>query len=275
MPKLHANGIEIEYEIHGDGKPLVLIAGLGYSRWCWHRVIPDLAKKYKVISFDNRGVGGTTRTEGPYSAELLAEDTAALLDALNIKKATICGISMGGFITQALYLKRPDLFEKMILMSTGFGGPRQASPSPEMITKLKDTTLDVRARALLSVAPDFAEKNKEFLDHWMQERARNPIHPEGYKSQLAIGLKLINEENSFEAGLRHVSVPSFILFGELDPLIPATNATLLEKAIPGSRSVILPKIGHFLPFEHPEGVVRELFQFMNTDRIYENSLALS
>lgn len=262
MPRLQANGIEIEYSIDGNGEPLVLVAGLGYTRWCWHRVIPELAKNYKVISFDNRGTGGTTRTEGPYTAELLADDTAALLDGLGIKKATIVGISMGGFITQALVLRRPDLFKKMILMSTGYGGPKQVPPAPEMLDKIKNPKMDLRARALLACAPGFDEREKDFFEYWMDHRSKNLPHAEGYKSQLAIGLSLIDEDKSFEPALQNLDVPTLILFGELDQLIPAANAELLQKAIPGSKVVVFPQIAHFLPFEHPQGVVEEISKFV-------------
>lgn len=259
--KLKANGIEIEYEIKGSGEPLVLIAGLGYSRWCWHRVVDGLAEHYQVITFDNRGVGGTTRTEGQYTAELLADDTAALLDGLGIKQANICGISMGGFIAQALTIRRPDLFKRLILMSTGFGGPRQIPPPPEMIAKLKDTTMDPRSRALLSVAPGFENREPEFFDEWMESRALHTATPAGYLSQLAIGLRLLSGEHSFEEKLSSIRVPSLIVFGELDRLIPAANADLLQAAIPGSQKIVFEKIGHYLPFEAPKQVVDAIVRF--------------
>ena len=68
MPTIHVNGINIEYESHGDGEPLVLIAGLGYSRWMWHKMVPGLAKQFRVITFDNRGVGNSDKPAGPYTA---------------------------------------------------------------------------------------------------------------------------------------------------------------------------------------------------------------
>ena len=86
MPSIRANGIRIEYESHGAGRPLVLIAGLGYDRWLWHRMIAPLAAHFRVIAFDNRGVGGSDRPKGPYSASMMAADTAGLLRALGIAR---------------------------------------------------------------------------------------------------------------------------------------------------------------------------------------------
>src|SRR5512141_244911 len=104
MPKVQANGIELYYETHGEGKPLVLISGLGYSLWQWHKMVPYLAEHFKVITFDNRGVGQSDKPSGPYTAQMLAADTVGLLDALGIDKTIVAGHSMGGFIAQAMAL---------------------------------------------------------------------------------------------------------------------------------------------------------------------------
>ena len=82
MPKALVNDIHIDYEIHGDGPPLVLIAGLGYPKWMWHKMVPGLAAHFRVITFDNRGVGESDKPAGPYSAQMLAADTVGLMDAL-------------------------------------------------------------------------------------------------------------------------------------------------------------------------------------------------
>src|SRR5690349_18217962 len=131
MPKTTSNGIELYYEIYGEGKPLVLISGLGYSLWQWHRVVPLLAEHFQVITFDNRGVGQSEKPAGPYSAQILAADTVGLLDALQIERAIILGHSMGGFIAQALALDFPGRVEKLILCSTNFGGPRHIPVTEE------------------------------------------------------------------------------------------------------------------------------------------------
>lgn len=259
--KVKANGIEIEYEIHGEGEPLVLISGLGYSRWCWHRMVPELSKKFQVITFDNRGMGGTDRTAGPYTAELLAEDTAALLDALKVRKAHIVGLSMGGFVAQALALARPELFKSLTLISTGFGGKNQIPARPEDMALLFDLKLDLKGRLLLACAPGFENRQPDFFQQWMQERQSNPPHPEGYKSQLAIGLKLLDPDCSFEKGLRKLKIPSLILFGEWDRVIPSANGALLQKALSGSELVVFPQTGHFLPFEIPRLVADEILRF--------------
>ncbi len=264
MPKIRTKTIEIEYEIQGEGAPLLLIAGLGYTRWSWHRIVPELARRFQVITFDNRGMGGTERTDGPYTAQLLANDTAALLGALGIERAHIAGISMGGFIAQALALKKPELFQSLILMSTSFGGDKHVPASSQVISELINPNLDLRGRTLIACNPNFESRDPEFFKYWLQYRKQNPPHPAGYQSQLAIGLDLLKPENSFESGLKLLDIPTLILFGEMDQVVPVANGQLLQKSISGSRLVTLPEAGHFLPFEAPMELVQEIEVFLSS-----------
>jgi len=256
MPKAHANGIDIYYEIHGTGAPLVLIAGLGYNSWMWHKMLPGLAKHFRVIVFDNRGVGETDKPAGPYTAQTLADDTAGLLAALGIKRAAVMGHSMGGFIAQALALSKPEMISKLILSATNFGGPRQIPVTPEAMAVLSDVTGDPMARLkrgiLISCAPGFGERHPEIVEEWLNYRAQHPILPAPYQAQMAIGLGLLSEDACFEHKLKNVKAPTLILFGEHDKVVPPGNAELLAKQIPNSTVRILPNAGHFFPFEIPD-----------------------
>ena len=140
MPKIKTNNIELYYEVYGAGQPLVLISGLGYPLWQWHKMVPFLAEHFQVITFDNRGVGQSDKPAGPYTAQMLATDTAGLLDALGIEKAIIAGHSMGGFVAQAMALDFPQKVAKLILCSTNFGGPHHVTVTPEAMKVLTDVT---------------------------------------------------------------------------------------------------------------------------------------
>src|ERR1700731_3998370 len=98
MPYVKANDIQMYYEIHGDGEPLMLILGLATDLSEWRAIIHWLAQRYKVLAFDNRGVGRTDKPDTPYSIEMMARDTAGLLQTLGIEQAHLLGISMGGRI---------------------------------------------------------------------------------------------------------------------------------------------------------------------------------
>ena len=266
MPKIKANQIELHYEIYGESQPLVLISGLGYTLWQWHRMVPLLAEHFRVITFDNRGVGESDKPVGPYSAQLLAADTAGLLDVLGIEKAVVMGHSMGGFIAQALALGFPHKLEKLILSSTNFGGPRHAPATPEAMKILTDISIDAVTRfkngLTVSTAPGWTEKNPDMVEAWTKWRMANPIDPAAYQAQLAIGLSLYPEAAAFEGRLSNVKVPTLILAGEHDQVVPPENASLLAEKIPDSQVVILPDAGHFFPIETPEAASQALIDFV-------------
>jgi pimeloyl-ACP methyl ester carboxylesterase len=266
MTTLHANGIDIKYEINGAGRPLVLIAGLGYDRWMWHRMVPGLARHFQVVTFDNRGCGGSDKPPGPYSAQLLAADTAGLLAALDLDHAHVMGHSMGGFVAQALALSRPELIDKLILSATNFGGPRHIPVTPEAMAVLTDTSGDPMARLrrgiLISCTPGFGDQHPEIVEEWLAYRASHPIDPVGYQAQLAIGMGLLAEADSFEHKLKDVQAETLILFGEDDQVVPPGNAALLAAVVPNSTVRILPRAGHFFPFDAPDAAVAAVVEFL-------------
>jgi pimeloyl-ACP methyl ester carboxylesterase len=268
MPKLHANGIDIYYEIHGSGDPLILINGLGYDLWMWHKMVPGLAEHFQTIVFDNRGVGHTDKPEGPYNAQMLADDTAGLLEALGIPQAAALGHSMGGFVAQALVLSRPDLVSKLILSATNFGGPNHIPVTPEALAVLTDMEADpierLRRGIVVSTAPGFAEAHPEIIDQWVAHRIECPILPEPYQAQIAIGMALQSEEASFEHRLKDVQAPTLILFGADDKVVPPGNAELLARDIPNSTIHILPNAGHFYPFDATDAAVAAIVEFLKS-----------
>lgn len=256
MPQIHANGINLHYEIQGSGEPLVLIAGIGYDAWMWHKMAPGLAEHFQVITFDNRGAGLSDKPTGAYTAQLLAADTAGLMDALGLPKAHIMGHSMGGFIAQALVLDHPERVDRLILSATNFGGPHHIPITPQAIQVLTDLSGDpidrLRRGILISCAPGFPQAHPQLLEEWVAYRVSHPLDVAGYQSQLSIGLSLIPEPASFEKRLAEVRAPTLILFGEYDRVVPPENAHLLAQQIPHAEVVILKNAGHFFPFETPE-----------------------
>lgn len=269
MPHVMANGINIYYEIHGSGDPLLLINPIGYDLWIWHRMVPALAKHFQVVTFDNRGVGQTDKPPGPYTARLLADDSVALLAALNIDQAAVMGYSMGGFVAQELVLSRPELVSQLILSATDCGGPNHIPVTPEAMAILINVDLDPLERAwggfAVSTAPGFTETNRDLVQSWIDYRATHPVEPEAYQAQLAIGLALRAApiEECFQPRLKEAQVPTLILWGEHDMVEPPGNGELLAKEIPNSTLKILPNAGHLLPLEAPEATVAAMVAFLN------------
>ena len=135
MSIAHVNDIDIYFEIHGSGPPLVLIMGLRRNAEWWYRQIPELSKHFTIIAFDNRGAGRSDKPEMEYSIRLFADDTAGLMNFLGIPKAHILGISMGGYIAQELAINHPDKVNGLILGCTSCGGRRAVIMSEERMEK--------------------------------------------------------------------------------------------------------------------------------------------
>lgn len=265
MPTVHANGIDIYYEVTGSGQPLVLIAGLGYGMWFWNKVIPGLSQKCQVIAYDNRGAGQSSKPEGTYNVQMMAEDTAGLLDALQIRGAAVLGHSMGGFIAQQLALTRPDLVGRLVLAATNFGGPHHVPVTPAAMAVMLDRSgdpLDVIRRGIsVACAPGFLERQPDVVDELVNYRLTNPVPPANYQSQLGVGMGLLSAEAAFEGRLNAVTAPTLILFGEHDQVVPPANADLLRAEIPNSQVVILPGVGHAFPIEDPVATVETVSRF--------------
>jgi pimeloyl-ACP methyl ester carboxylesterase len=266
MPKVHVNGIDLYYEVTGSGAPIVLIAGLGYGLWMWHKMVPGLAEDFRVVTFDNRGAGQTDKPEGPYTVQMMADDTGALMDALALKGAAVMGHSMGGFIAQQLVLDRPDLVGKLILSATNFGGPNHVPVTQEALEVIMDRSGDpvelVKRGIAVACAPGFAERRPDVVEELIAYRLSSPVPPAQYQAQTAVGVGLLSAEAAFEHKLGSVQVPTLILFGAHDRVVPPANADLLAREIPDSRIEILPHAGHLFPVEQPEAAVAALVAFL-------------
>jgi pimeloyl-ACP methyl ester carboxylesterase len=197
---------------------------------------------------------------------MLADDTAALIQALGRRQAYVMGHSMGGFVAQALALSQPETVGKLILASTNFGGPHHIPVTQEALAVLTDTQSDpierLRRGIDISTAPGWAESHPDVVQEWLDYRASHPIDMIGYQAQMGIGLALMAEEACFEHKLKNVKAPTLILFGVHDKVVPPGNADLLKKEIPDSTIVLLPNAGHLFPFEAPDAAVAAIVSFL-------------
>src|SRR6201993_4232344 len=133
MPFVENQGAEIYWDEQGSGEPLLLIMGLSYPSYMWHRSRPILAQTYRTIAVDNRGVGQSDVPPGVYSIALMASDAAAVLDAAKVQSAHIFGVSMGGMIAQEFALQYPKKVRSLILGCTAAGGPHAVRPEQEAL----------------------------------------------------------------------------------------------------------------------------------------------
>lgn len=267
MPTLLSNGITLNYNLRGQGPPLLLIAGVGYGAWFWRTIVPGLAEHFGVITFDNRGAGESDKPAGPYSVPMLAADTAGLLDALKLKQVSVLGHSLGGFVAQELAVTRPDLVGKLILASTNQGGMNVIPITPEAMRVLTDRSGDpaelVKRGIAIASAPGFAERQPDLVEALIAYRLTNPVPPAQYTAQVMAGAGMAQlSEAKIAERLAAITMPTLILFGESDNVVPPGNADLLAQKLPNARVKILPGVGHIFPIENPSATVAAITNFL-------------
>jgi len=254
MPRASANGMELEYEIFGaaGGAPLLLINGLGAQMVGWDddfcRLLVDHG--FRVIRFDNRDVGLSTRPQEPYTLDDMADDAAGLLDALGIRAAHVVGASMGGFIAQLVALNHPDRVLSLTSIMSGPGGEDQVPPTaqarallvaPAPATREERVEQGVQAKQkLLGPADPFDEPYERARIAAAIDRDYNPA---GFIRQL----QAIAAAPGRLERLRSLRVPTLVIHGDADNLVPVANGRSVAAAIPRARLVEVEGMGHDVP----------------------------
>ncbi|HTB16419.1 MAG TPA: alpha/beta fold hydrolase [Bryobacteraceae bacterium] len=260
MPYATNDGTRIYWEESGDGEPLLLIMGLGYSHEMWHRTRPVVSAHYRTILFDNRGVGKSEVPQGAYSIAQMAADAAAVLDAAGVEKARVFGVSMGGMIAQEFALNYPGRVERLVLGCTACGGQKAVHAEQNVIDVLMARarmTPDEGAEAMVPFIYD-ASTPRGRIDEDLAIRRRTYPEMAGYLGQL----QAILAWGCFER-LGGLKAPTLIIHGETDRLVPPENAGILGQAISGSRVAMLPHASHLFTTDQPEAAHREVLTFLS------------
>jgi pimeloyl-ACP methyl ester carboxylesterase len=263
MPTVTVNDIELFYETAGSRylPPLLLITGLtGYTE-DWFTQVPALQNDFFVITFDNRGAGKSSQPEPGYTVADMADDTAALLDALNISQAFVFGISMGGMIALNLAARHPHKVQKLALGCTTAGGSSWTMPDEKVMAAMTapssgDLRQDFYNSLWFILAPDTMAKDPQLVKQLAEFAANNPQTPTGFMGQL----QAINTHDVTNA-LENFTMPSLVLHGDLDVLVPLENGRFLAKAIPSAKFKIYPNTGHLFFVEQAAAVNEDLRHF--------------
>jgi len=255
MPFAERPRFRILYEIHGDpaSPPLLLVMGLGFSSGAWAGLPKRLAEQFRVITFDNRGTGKSECPRGPFRTRDLADDAAAVLDAAGIESAYVFGISMGGMIASELVLRHPKRVKSLVLAATFAGYLRSTKPSLGSIVDLlvaallpRPTGLSRLARLLVSDA--YFDANPAAFADWI--RGTGATSPRtAIRQMLAVGL------HGTEKRLESVNVPTLVLTGNADRLVPSKNSERLARLIPNAKLVELEGAGHCFAVEREDETV--------------------
>ena len=257
MPVHTGNGVDIYYEIHGQGKPLVLIHGLGSSTRDWELQIPALASIFQVIALDLRGHGRSDKAPGPYSMVLFAGDIADLIRALEIQAPHLVGISLGGMVAFQIALDYPRLVRSLVVINS----------TPELVAKNWKDRLGFLQRQLIIRFLGMEKMGKVLADRFLPD----PGHAE--LRQIFVQRWAENHRPSYLASLNavygwsvtdrlgEITSPTLVIGADGD-YFPTADKEAYTKLIPGARLTIIENARHALPAEKPDELNQIILDFL-------------
>lgn len=262
MPTARINGVDIYYEQHGQGPPLLLIMGLRRNADWWWKQLPAFSPHFQVTAFDNRGSGRSDKPEMEYSIRMMADDAAGLMAHLGIASAVVLGYSMGGYIAQELALAYPQKVERLILVSTGAGGQSAVQMDPECQKEFANivglSPEEVLNKNLdIYFSPGFIEKNPGEVAEFIRVSLKNPQPDDAFLRQ-------------YDACLRHdtsgrsqgIKLPLLIMTGSDDPLVPPGNSRILFELMPQAQLREFPGGRHCFFIEMPDKFNQSVLEFL-------------
>ena len=291
MANVDVNGVTLEYEIHGEGTPMLLVMGLGGQLTDWHPgLLDELHQRFTVIRFDNRDSGLSTYADAPaptrwqlikgnlwppsietsYTLDDMANDAGGLLAGLDIAAAHVVGMSMGGMIAQLLALAQPSRVLSLCSIMSHPGNRHSGRPTPRVLWNLarrgqpaREDVLDVTLELFRLVGgPDWDEAEQRRRSSFSLERAFNPA------GVLRQSMAIAAAPNRTR-GLRQLPHTTVVIHGLDDTLIQPSGGIATAKAIPDSRLLLLPRMGHDLPATRHLDIVHAIEQ--NTRRAGQQS----
>ena len=248
-PDLHT---QLYWESTGEGPPVLLVMGLGLSGGAWWRTVETLSRSFRVITFDNRGVGRSRGLTPAYTTEALADDAAAVLDALEIEAANVYGLSLGGMVAQQIALRHPSRVRSLVLGATTPGGRRAQLADEEVMAFFTSRgTLPREEAAWASVAFNYGERCREHHADRIAEDIRHRLaynfDEAAYQAQLMAAAM-----HNCLSRLNRIEAPTLVVHGEEDRVVPVENARLIAERLVHARLHVLPGAGHLYTTESPE-----------------------
>ena len=263
--KANIGGIEIAYNVTGAGTPLFLIGGFTMVKEMWSSLAEMFARQFRVISFDNRGVGETTVPDTDFTVAEMAADVVGLMDHLGIDKGHIFGVSLGGLIAQTLALDHAERIRKAVLGCTTHGGRHAIAQDPEVVAVLAsagDPKIPaeeaIRKRMQVNLAERFQREQPQKVEEFVQLALRHQPTPKGALGQMK-ALSVFNVKRR----LGEIRCPVLVITGDEDKMVPAGNSQLLAEGIPGAELYIMQGAGHGFFRERPDEVHRVVTAFLN------------
>ena len=263
--EVQSNGQTLYWESYGEGKPFVLVMGIGYDSTLWglHQV-PFFSEHFKTIIFDNRDVGRSSKATKAYTITDMADDVAGLMDGLGIERTHMLGLSMGAMIAQEFAIRYPGKLEKLVLTGTGAATARSKFDPISIwsYVKTQDTNgLMFAAEQFIWLFSESFNRNHEAVDQTLQMLASNPnpVTPEAYQRQAEAYIKHDTLDR-----LNQVTAPTIVIAGEQDRLTPPWICREVADAIPNAKYKLIMGAGssHVLPLERPDDFNQAVLSFL-------------
>ena len=243
---------ELRWESDGSGVPVLLIAGLALGASSWWRTVPALAERFRVLTYDHRGLGRSPSRTQTRSRAQMPEEAVAVLDAAGVERGHVYGFSLGGLVAQQVALRAPDRVRSLVIGATHPGGRRATVPAPDVLSFFRRRPALPQEEAAWACVPYNygARCRREHVDRIAQDIARRlatPFAEAAYRAQLTAG-----STHDCGARLRQISAPTLVVHGREDRVIPVPNAEALADGIPGAQLRILDHAGHQYTTDEPE-----------------------
>jgi pimeloyl-ACP methyl ester carboxylesterase len=254
--------VRIAYWERGQGPSLLLIMGVNMRAAHWgEQFLSALAERYHVVCFDNRGTGDSTKSVDDIRAESWASDGLAVLDSVGVQRAHVLGFSMGGYIAQWIAVHAPDRVDRLVLLASAVGGKRATAATPEgmaaLVAPSGKTADEARANSLkVTSAPGFADRHPDRLAKLVELGGTKRTPAKVLHKQVRVGGNGLYEE------LAELAMPTAIVSGDSDVLVPLGNGKTLHGLIPGASLSVLERCGHLPTWEAPEQVLKIVCSFL-------------
>ena len=255
--RIDVGGVRLHVQEEGEGEPLLLVHGLGTSGDLWLHQVPVLARHYRTLAVDLRGFGRSDkpREPGAYAVPVLARDIRTLIQALGLERLHLLGASMGGFIAQLVALDAPGLCRSLILCHTGQRMSIPAEIVASRVASLESSSMEDYGRLVAGQA--LAEGVSPALFDWLT-RMIAANDKDAYRQVLVEGLR------DFDVSERvaELALPTLVIVGAEDRVIPPEEGVALAGRIPGARLVTLEGVGHIGYAERPEPFNAAVLEFL-------------
>lgn len=263
IPNIKIGDVNMYYEVHGEGEPLVLITGLSSDHKTWLPFLPAFTNNYRVLIMDNRGIGQTEYPDAQFSVDDMADDTSGLMDKLGIETAHVIGHSLGGRIAQKLVLNYPEKVKSLILCATSASQPKRSKLMLNTLADEINNGMSLGALLKIMMGISFTENSFQNVDAINQ---RIDSRAEGLNSDYARNFaRQVKASADYDttSELNQIKVPTLVLAADNDFIFPLEFVKELADGIPGASLTIMKGTGHSLLLEKPEEFMKLTLGFLS------------